>query len=145
MAQGQFKERPKQTLESLGLQQLKRPADKAEQNVSMLVQGPVGSGKTWLAQSMPDPTFIMADMNVGSLVEVERDPFYVTSWEEWVSKFQPAIDNRLLPGKSLILDTGDLSPYSAKVRMQIYAMGIADIEFDLPASFFMGKLSAIIE
>ena len=40
------------------------------------------------------------------------------------------------------LITGDLSPYSAKVRMQLYAMGIDDVEFDLPASFFMGKLSA---
>jgi glutathione S-transferase len=41
------------------------------------------------------------------------------------------------------LFTGDLSPYSAKVRMQIYAMGITDIEFELPPSFFMGKLSEI--
>ena len=43
------------------------------------------------------------------------------------------------------LYTGDLSPYSAKVRMQIYAMGIEDdIQFDLPESFialfFQGKL-----
>lgn len=37
--------------------------------------------------------------------------------------------------------TGDLSPYSAKVRMQLYAMGITDIPFELPSSFFMGKLS----
>ena len=37
--------------------------------------------------------------------------------------------------------TGNLSPYSAKVRMQIYAMGITDIPFELPSSFFMGKLS----
>ena len=41
------------------------------------------------------------------------------------------------------LFTGNLSPYSAKVRMQIYAMGITDIEFDLPSSFFMGKLSEV--
>ena len=41
------------------------------------------------------------------------------------------------------LYTGDLSPYSAKVRMQIYAMGLTDIKFELPASFFMGKLSEI--
>lgn len=39
------------------------------------------------------------------------------------------------------LYTGDLSPYSAKVRMQIYAMGITDIPFELPASFFLGKLA----
>ncbi len=39
------------------------------------------------------------------------------------------------------LYTGDLSPYSAKVRMQIYAMGITDIEFELPASFYLGKLA----
>jgi len=40
------------------------------------------------------------------------------------------------------LITGDLSPYSAKVRMQLYAMGIDDIEFDLPAKmFFQGRLS----
>ncbi|MFP6808711.1 MAG: glutathione S-transferase family protein [Pseudomonadales bacterium] len=39
--------------------------------------------------------------------------------------------------------TGDLSPYSAKIRMQIYAMGITDIEFDLPTSFFQGKLSEV--
>jgi glutathione S-transferase len=40
------------------------------------------------------------------------------------------------------LFTGDLSPYSAKVRMQIYAMDIADdIEFELPASFYLGKLA----
>ncbi len=42
------------------------------------------------------------------------------------------------------LYTGDLSPYSAKVRMQIYAMGIKDnFKFELPVSFFMGKLSEI--
>ncbi|XOV86587.1 MAG: glutathione S-transferase family protein [Pseudomonadota bacterium] len=41
------------------------------------------------------------------------------------------------------LYTGDLSPYSAKVRMQIYAMGISDIKFELPPSFFMGKLSEV--
>ena len=41
------------------------------------------------------------------------------------------------------LYTGDLSPYSAKVRMQIYAMGIDDIDFELPASFFLGKLAEI--
>ena len=41
------------------------------------------------------------------------------------------------------LYTGDLSPYSAKVRMQIYAMGIHDIEFELPASFYLGKLAEI--
>lgn len=41
------------------------------------------------------------------------------------------------------LYTGDLSPYSAKVRMQIYAMGIDDIEFDLPSSFYLGKLAEI--
>lgn len=39
------------------------------------------------------------------------------------------------------LYTGDLSPYSAKVRMQIYAMGITDIEFELPTSFYLGKLA----
>ncbi len=41
------------------------------------------------------------------------------------------------------LYTGGLSPYSAKVRMQIYAMGLSDIEFELPASFFMGKMSEV--
>ena len=41
------------------------------------------------------------------------------------------------------LYTGDLSPYSAKVRMQIYAMGITDIDFELPPSFFLGKLPEI--
>lgn len=42
----------------------------------------------------------------------------------------------------MILYTGDLSPYSAKVRMQIYAMGIAeDFSFELPVvQFFSGKL-----
>ena len=39
------------------------------------------------------------------------------------------------------LYTGDLSPYSAKVRMQIYAMGLSGIDFELPASFYLGKLS----
>ena len=38
------------------------------------------------------------------------------------------------------LISADLSPYSAKIRMQIYAMGLTDIEFDLPASVFLGKL-----
>ena len=37
------------------------------------------------------------------------------------------------------LYTGDLSPYSAKVRMQIYAMGITDISFELPTEFFLGR------
>ena len=42
----------------------------------------------------------------------------------------------------MILYSGDLSPYSAKVRMQIYAMGIAeDFTFELPVvQFFSGKL-----
>ena len=40
------------------------------------------------------------------------------------------------------LYTGGLSPYSAKVRMQIYAMNIAqDVKFELPVSFFTGKFS----
>lgn len=41
------------------------------------------------------------------------------------------------------LYTGDLSPYSAKVRMQIYAMGIEDIKFELPMSFYLGKLPEV--
>lgn len=39
--------------------------------------------------------------------------------------------------------TGDLSPYSAKVRMQIYAMGITDIEFGLPVEFLTGKFKDV--
>ncbi len=46
-------------------------------------------------------------------------------------------------GKIVKLYTGDLSPYSAKVRMQIYAMGITDIKFELPFSLFTGKLSEL--
>jgi glutathione S-transferase len=41
------------------------------------------------------------------------------------------------------LHTGDLSPYSAKVRMQIYAKGITDIQFDLDPSFRLGKFSEV--
>ena len=41
------------------------------------------------------------------------------------------------------LFTGDLSPYSAKVRMQIYAMGLDDVEFELPPSFYLGKLAEV--
>ena len=42
------------------------------------------------------------------------------------------------------LYTGDLSPYSAKVRMQIYAMGIqAALSFDLPVQFMMGKMNEV--
>ena len=43
------------------------------------------------------------------------------------------------------LYTGDLSPYSAKIRMQIYAMGIeSKVEFDLPiAQFFSGQLKEV--
>ncbi len=41
------------------------------------------------------------------------------------------------------LFTGDLSPYSAKVRMQIYAMGLTDIKFELPEAFYLGKFSEI--
>ena len=33
------------------------------------------------------------------------------------------------------LYSGDLSPYSAKVRMQIYAKGITDITLERPAGF----------
>jgi glutathione S-transferase len=39
------------------------------------------------------------------------------------------------------LYTGDLSPYSAKVRMQIYAKGIADIAFERPPGFLQGEFS----
>ncbi len=41
------------------------------------------------------------------------------------------------------LHTGDLSPYSAKVRMQIYAKGITDIQFVLDPLFRQGKFSEI--
>jgi glutathione S-transferase len=37
------------------------------------------------------------------------------------------------------LYTADLSPYSARVRMQIYAKGIADIVFELPEHWGMPK------
>jgi glutathione S-transferase len=37
------------------------------------------------------------------------------------------------------LYTGDLSPYSARVRMQIYAKGITDIAFALPTNLGMPK------
>ena len=37
------------------------------------------------------------------------------------------------------LYSGDLSPYSAKVRMQIYAKGISDIEIELPPGFMTGE------
>jgi glutathione S-transferase len=41
------------------------------------------------------------------------------------------------------LISADLSPYSAKVRMQIYAMGLTDIEFGLPPAVLIGKLAEI--
>ncbi len=37
------------------------------------------------------------------------------------------------------LYSGDLSPYSAKVRMQIYAKGISDIDIELPPGFLTGE------
>jgi glutathione S-transferase len=37
------------------------------------------------------------------------------------------------------LYTGDLSPYSARVRMQIYAKGIKDIAFEMPPGFMTAK------
>jgi glutathione S-transferase len=37
------------------------------------------------------------------------------------------------------LYSGDLSPYSAKVRMQIYAKGISDIEVETPPGFLTGE------
>ena len=37
------------------------------------------------------------------------------------------------------LYSGDLSPYSARVRMQIYAKGITDITLERPANFGMPK------
>ena len=45
----------------------------------------------------------------------------------------------------MILYSGDLSPYSAKVRMQIYAMGVGDdFSFELPlVKFFSGKLKEV--
>ena len=45
----------------------------------------------------------------------------------------------------MILYSGDLSPYSAKVRMQIYAMGVNDdVSFELPVvQFFSGKLKEV--
>ena len=36
---------------------------------------------------------------------------------------------------------GDLSPYTAKVRMQIYAKGITDISFERPPGFFQGEFT----
>ncbi len=53
------------------------------------------------------------------------------------------VSAHFIKGSTMKLYTGDLSPYSAKVRMQIYAMGITDIDFELPPSFFLGKLSEV--
>lgn len=39
------------------------------------------------------------------------------------------------------LYSGDLSPYSARVRMQIYAKGIGDIELAPPPGFMTGEFS----
>jgi glutathione S-transferase len=39
------------------------------------------------------------------------------------------------------LYSGDLSPYSAKVRMQIYAKGLEGIELDRPPGFLEGQFS----
>lgn len=36
---------------------------------------------------------------------------------------------------------GDLSPYTAKVRIQIYAKGITDIRFERPPGFFQGEFN----
>ena len=41
------------------------------------------------------------------------------------------------------LYSGDLSPYSARVRMQIYAKGIKDIAFERPANFGLPAFSEI--
>ncbi len=41
------------------------------------------------------------------------------------------------------LYSGDLSPYSAKVRMQIYAKGISDIEIELPPGFLTGEFHKV--
>jgi glutathione S-transferase len=43
----------------------------------------------------------------------------------------------------VILMTGDLSPYSAKIRMQIYAMGITDIKFETPMKLLTGKFKEV--
>ncbi len=39
------------------------------------------------------------------------------------------------------LYSGDLSPYSAKVRLQIYAKGIADIPLEIPPGFMAGQFA----
>ena len=39
----------------------------------------------------------------------------------------------------MTLYSGDLSPFSARVRMQIYAKGITDIAIELPPHFGMPK------
>src|SRR3990167_1139153 len=41
------------------------------------------------------------------------------------------------------LYSGDLSPYSAKVRMQIYAKGISDIEIEAPPGFLTGEFHKV--
>jgi len=41
------------------------------------------------------------------------------------------------------LYSGDLSPYSAKVRMQIYAKGISDIEIESPPGFLTGEFHKV--
>ena len=43
------------------------------------------------------------------------------------------------------LYTGDLNPYSAQVRVQMYAMGVADdFSFELlVVQFFSGNLTAV--
>ena len=51
------------------------------------------------------------------------------------------LNTALMQHDAMKLYGGDLSPYTAKVRMQIYAKGITNITFERPPGFFQGEFN----
>jgi len=91
----------KPTLESLGIK--KPPKNSC---FSICVTGPPKQGKTHFATTFPEPVFIVGDLNHKAHESYGVEYYVVGTWDDYENNFRSAIQNRIFPGKSIIIDTG---------------------------------------
>lgn len=88
-------------------------ADNGEHGYVVAYGGDSGSGKTRCALSWPEPIRgIYADVNTLTLTtEIEKgrdiDLKVIEKWEQYEALFVPAVENRLLDCKTIVVDTLD--------------------------------------
>lgn len=84
-----------------------------DNNITVLLGGFPGDGKTHLAHSFPSPIFsVYADPNRRTITDLMRagqqiDARNITNWAQFERQVLPAVKNRQIVAKTLVIDTID--------------------------------------